>query len=91
MARYQHASLLIDGNLFTTGGIDSSDKYTSSLEKFSFEGGAEKKEKMPIALKCHTATMFGNHKMLICGGQTYVRRFRVKFFLNYENMKQIIR
>ena len=89
VARYQHTSLLIDGCLFTAGGIDSFDDYTSHLEKFSFEGGVEQKKKMPIALKCHTATMFGNHKMLICGGQTSGRRFVVKHFLNYRNMKQL--
>ena len=80
VARYQHTSLFIDGCLLTAGGIDSFGDYTSHLEKFSFEGGVEQKKKMPIELKCHTATMFGNHKMLICGGQTCRRRFVVNFF-----------
>ena len=92
MARHQYASVLIDGCLFTTGGIDLLDEYnwyddrksiiTSHLEKFSFPGGVEKKKNMPIALTCHTATMFGKNKMLICGGQTSVWRFLVKHFLN---------
>ena len=83
MARHRYASVLIDGCLFTTGGINSfSDDYTPYLEKFSFEGGVEEKKKMPIALAHHTATMFGKYKMLVCGGQTCVRRFMVKYFLN---------
>ena len=91
MARNQYASVLIDGCLLTTGGNDSyTGDYTSHLEKFSFAGGVEEKKKMPIALSGHTATIFGKHKMLICGGQTSVRRFVVKHFLNYKNKKQII-
>ena len=82
MARHQYASVLINGRLFTTGGIDSFGDYTSNLEKFSFAGGVEEKKNMPIALTCHTATMFGKHKMLVCGGHTSVRRFVVRPFLN---------
>ena len=90
-ARYDHTSVLIDGYLFTAGGIDSFGDYKSDLEKFSFEGGVKEKKKMPIALKCHTATTFGNHKMLICGGQTTVRRFAVKPFLHNRKTKQTIK
>ena len=70
IARYGHASVLIDGYLYTTGGISSYRDYKSNLEKFSFERGVKEMKKMPIALKSHTATMFGNNKMLICGGET---------------------
>ena len=92
MARHQYASVLIDGCLFTTGGIDLSlheysfynrnSTITSYVEKFSFEGGIEEKKNMPIALAYHTATMFGNYKMLVCGGQTSLGKFMVKHFLN---------
>jgi len=73
IARYGHASVLIDGHLLTTGGINwdnGTHGYKSDLEKFSFESGVKEMKKMPIALKSHTATMFGNNKMLICGGET---------------------
>ena len=82
MARHQYASVLIDGCLFTSGGIDRFGNHTSYLEKFSFEGGVEEKKSMPIALTCHTATVFGKYKMLVCGGQTSERGFMVKYFLN---------
>ena len=82
MPRSQYASVLIDGCLFTSGGIDSFGNHTSYLEKFSFTGGVEDKKSIPIALSHHTATMFGKNKLLICGGQTSVWRFLVKHFLN---------
>ena len=77
-ARWHHASVYIDGVLLTTGGLDSppsSRIFTllSSLishhEHFSFDGGVRKRKELPIALYRHTATMFGNHKMLISGGR----------------------
>ena len=77
MARYRHASILIDGCVFTTGGIDSEGECISHHEKFSFEEGVEDKKEMPIALEGHTATIFGKHKLLICGGQSPSPHYRV--------------
>ena len=81
-ARWHHASVYIDGVLLTTGGLDSppsvlnfSRVFTvlssviSHHEHFSFDGGVRKRKELPIALYRHTATMFGNHKMLISGGR----------------------
>ena len=51
----------------------------------------EEKKNMPIALTCHTATMFGKYKMLVCGGQTIVRRFTVTIFVKkYEKIIQYL-
>lgn len=38
------------------------------LEQFSFESGTKDRKELPIALYGHTATVFNDHKMLICGG-----------------------
>ena len=66
--RYFHASVFIDGYILTTGGLDSSRKPVSVHEQFSIEEGLKKKKELPIALKGHTATLFGPHKIIICGG-----------------------
>ena len=63
-ARNSHSSALIDGCLFTPGGWDSSGK-TSYHEEFSIHGGVKESKKMPIGLRGHTATPFGNYKMMI--------------------------
>ena len=66
--RYFHASVFIDGYILTTGGLDSSRKPVLVHEQFSIEEGLEKKKELPIALKGHTATLLGQHKIIICGG-----------------------
>ena len=67
--RFYHASVLIDGCLFTTGGIrDGWSEILSNHEAFSIEGGVMERKRMPIALGGHTATIFGNQKIIICGG-----------------------
>ena len=68
-ARYLHASVCFDGDLFTVGGKDSFRTAISHHEQFSFEGGVMDKKQLPIALYGHTATIFDYHKMLICGGR----------------------
>ena len=68
-ARWLHASVCFDGDLFTVGGKDSFCAAISHHEQFSFEGGVMDKKQLPIALYGHTATIFDYHKMLICGGR----------------------
>ena len=71
-ARFGHSSVLIDGNLLTTGGRDlqcaSSEKLLSNHEQFSIKGGVKDRTNMPIALKNHAAAVFGKHTILISGG-----------------------
>ena len=67
-AIWEHASVYIDGALLTTGGVDLSRNAISHHEHFSFEGGVKNRKELPIALRRHRATIFGNHKMLISGG-----------------------
>ena len=67
-SRSFHSSTYINGNLFTVCGIDSWYNPISHHEQFSFEGGTKDRKELPIALYGHTATVFNDHKMLICGG-----------------------
>ena len=75
--RCDHSSVFIDGRLYTCGGCTSARSTTSHLEAFSlvigsnkkeFFVGVNKKKEMPLALRNHSATKIGQHKMLICGG-----------------------
>ena len=67
-ARSGHSSVLIDGNLLTTGGLNSSEKFVSKHEEFSIKGGVKKRKMMPIKLHSHAATVFDKQYMLISGG-----------------------
>ena len=67
----------MDGRLQTCGGCTFAGNTTSHHEAFSmvigsnkkeFFVGVNKKKEMPLALKNHSATKIGQHKMLICGG-----------------------
>ena len=68
VARKYHTSVFYDGCLYTTGGLDSLNNVISHHEAFSLNGDVKEKKDMPIALQGHTATIFDQHKMLICGG-----------------------
>ena len=57
-ARAGHSSVLIDGNLLTTGGYDSSEKFVSKHEEFSIKGRVKEKKMMPIKLYNRAATLF---------------------------------
>ena len=73
---YDHSSVFMDGRLFTCGGqTPASPKLPgftmntiSHHEAFLLGVGVSKKKEMPLALRCHSATKIGKHKMLICGG-----------------------
>ena len=67
-ARYRHSSVFIDGYFLTTGGLDTSFNALSLHEQFSISEGVKERKKMPIGLYNHTATVFSQHKMLVCGG-----------------------
>ena len=79
--RYNHSSVWMDGFLLTSGGeetvesfmnnrreIEHIRKTVSHHEEFSLEEGVKERKELPIVLKCHTATRFGRHKVIICGG-----------------------
>ena len=69
--RYGYSSVLIDGNLLTTGGydwLDSPAKLLSNHEEFSIKGGVKDRTNMRIALQNHAAAVFGKHTILISGG-----------------------
>ena len=79
--RRNHSSVWMDGSLLTTGGeeivrsvmdcrrnINHIWETVSHHEEFSLEEGVKERKELPIVLKWHTATRFGRHKMIICGG-----------------------
>ena len=68
MARKYHTSIFYDGCLYTTGGLDSLNNVISHHEAFSLNGDVKEKKDIPISLQGHTATIFDQYKMLICGG-----------------------
>ena len=76
MDRNWHSSVWIDGRLLTTGGLKEDHhwwrsgprKISSHHEEFSFDGGVKEMKEMPIALMGHTATIFDQNKMMVCGG-----------------------
>ena len=68
-ARNYHSSIWIDGRLLTTGGRDTSIRTTSHHEELSLDGNVKEMKEMPIALMSHTATIFDQHKMIVCGGR----------------------
>ena len=67
-ARYRHSSVFMDGYLLTTGGLDTSFNALSLHEQFSISEGVKERKNMPIGLYNHTATVFSQDKMLVCGG-----------------------
>ena len=77
--RRNHSSVWMDGCLLTTGGEHKVNRRTrlrdwetiARHEEFSLNGyiGVKERKEMPIALKCHTATKFGHHKVIVCGGK----------------------
>ena len=80
--RKYYSSIFIDGRMFSTGGDVSSflvslpdEEYsTRDHEEFSIEGGVKERKEMPIPLNGHSATIFGEHKMLISGGENAQER-----------------
>ena len=74
--REGHSSVFIDGSLFTVGGSNwsSNISYLSNHEEFLIEGGLKDRKELPIALSDHTATLFGKHTILVCGGMSEVSK-----------------
>lgn len=72
--RASHSSAFLDGCLITTGGRSNpptgiSLKTLSDHEIFSRRKEVLEMKEMPVALTHHTTTIFGKHKILICGGR----------------------
>ena len=68
MALSGPSSVLIDGRFFTTGFHGSTKYELSHHEEFSFDGIIKERRKLPIGLQNHTATIFGQQQILVCGG-----------------------
>ena len=66
--RIFHSSVWIEDCILTTGGRNMVGKVTSCQEEFSFHGGFKERKKLPIALSHHTATIFDQNKIIVCGG-----------------------
>ena len=85
--RYHPASVAIDDCVITIGGGVKGD----SDEKFSCKGCVKSIKAYPAHHNGHTATMFGQHKILVCGGR--YNRVNIKNFLITEvddNLKSLL-
>ena len=67
-ARYAHSSVLLNGCLYSCGGIDSSHYATSHHEVLNLDGGIEEKRELPIALRYHTANKLNENQYMVIGG-----------------------
>ena len=65
MYKCDHSSVWIDGRLLTTGGRLS---WSLHHEEFTFLDGVKEMKEMPVGLYGHTATIFDQHKIIVCGG-----------------------
>ena len=68
VARSSHSSVLLNGCLYSCGGVDSSDNETSHHEVLNLDGRVEEKKELPIKLKHHTATKLNETQYMVCGG-----------------------
>ena len=75
VSRSGHSSVFIDGQMFSMGGDQTTnacyapeDYRSTHHEAFSIEGRVKQRKKMPIGIAFHTATIFGENRMLISGG-----------------------
>ena len=83
-ARSFLTSIFINGNLFTIGGVDSLHEAISHHEQFSVEVGAKERKRLPIALYGHTATIFDENKIIVCGGLDELKVSKTFFRLRFE-------
>ena len=74
--RRHHSSVWMDGCLLTTGGEEQQKENSRKLwknishhEEFSLKEGVKERKELPIVFRCHKATKFDHHKMIVCGGE----------------------
>ena len=71
--RYHHASVFINGIMFSSGGCESFSYPSKNIvchhEAFSIDGVVKEIKEMPIALYGHTATKIDNNRYLVTGGR----------------------
>ena len=67
-ARGLHSSVLLNGCVYSCGGVDSSGRAISHHEVLKLDGIVEKKKELPIELACHTANKLNNNQYMVCGG-----------------------
>ena len=68
MERYAHSSVLLNGCLYSCGGVDSSNNQTSHHEVLNLDGRVEEKKELPIALWGHTANKLNDNQYIVIGG-----------------------
>ena len=66
--RYAHSSVLLNGCLYSCGGVDSSNNQTSHHEVLNLDGRVEEKKELPIALWGHTANKLNDNQYIVIGG-----------------------
>ena len=65
---FENVSDYSDGSGPTIWLDDEEWQATSHHEIFSIEGGVQERREMPIPVGGHTATIFGPHQIIVCGG-----------------------
>ena len=68
MARSSHSSVLLNGCLYSCGGLESSYATISHHEVLKFDGRIEEKKELPIALYSHTANKLNENQYMVIGG-----------------------
>ena len=68
MTRSSHSSVLLNGCLYSCGGVDSSDNVTFHHEVLNLHGRVEEKKELPIKLKLHTANKLNENQYMVIGG-----------------------
>ena len=81
MARGAHSSVLLNGCVYSCGGLDSSDKNTSHHEVLTLDGRVVEKKELPFALRGHTANKLNDNQYMVIGG--YDKNVS-KSFLNHK-------
>ena len=72
--RSRHTSVIVGNKMYSCGGYDSISGGLSHHEEFSFSLMGEEnqsvteKQELPIVLGAHTATIFDESRIIVCGG-----------------------
>ena len=93
MARCAHSSVLLNGCLYSSGGVVSSVEITSHHEVLNLDGRIEEKKELPIALSCHTANKLNEYQYMVIGGsdKDVSKKFQIIKKKIFYKLKRIVK